>query len=61
MSAFHAAFGRAGIRADSMDIQLMHRTPKLGISIAPVAFLFFILNTLAVSLYTASGLPCFSR
>ncbi|KLF02069.1 hypothetical protein YA24_12815 [Klebsiella aerogenes] len=34
MSAFHAAFGRAGIGTDSLDIQFMHRTPKLGIAIA---------------------------
>ena len=34
MGAFHTAFGRAGISADSLDIQLMHRTAKLGITIA---------------------------
>ena len=33
MGAFHAAFGRAGIGADSLDIQLMHRTAKLGIAV----------------------------
>ena len=38
----------------------MHRTAKLGIAVTTGCVLLLILKTLALSLYNASGLPCFS-
>lgn len=48
----NTALGRPGIGTDSGDVQLVHRTPKLGITIAAGDM---ILKTLALSLYNASG------
>lgn len=34
MGTFNATFGGTGIGADSLDVQFVHRTAKLGITIA---------------------------